>query len=80
MKAYGEWIAPSFLTSALDVYELPTSGSCRLKPVDTAPGTLWIGEWVGLKAGLSVMEKRKHVTLLGILIRPSSLWRSHHTN
>jgi hypothetical protein len=28
-------------------------------PPGRAPGTHWIGDWVGLKAGLDAVEKRK---------------------
>jgi hypothetical protein len=33
--------------------------SWQLYPKERAPGTHWIGEWVGLKAGLDAVVKRK---------------------
>jgi hypothetical protein len=47
------------------------------------PGNHWIGDWVGLRAGLDDVEKRKVLTLSGLeLSRPSRsqsryLWRKN---
>jgi hypothetical protein len=40
---------------------------------ETAPGTHWLGGWVGPIADLDVMEKRKILPLPGIEPRLSSL-------
>jgi hypothetical protein len=46
-----------------------------LPPGERAPGTNWIGGWVGPRAGLDNMEERKFLTLQGLelqfLCRPS---------
>jgi hypothetical protein len=62
MKAY--WgsggIAPRILlTSALDRGEWSASRPCRFTPREGAPGTHWIGGWVGPRAVLDVVVKRK---------------------
>jgi hypothetical protein len=62
--------APSFLTSALVGGEWSASRPGRFTPGEKAPGTHWIGRWVGLRAGLDYMEKRKFLTLPGLEIRP----------
>jgi hypothetical protein len=53
MKAY--WgsggTAPPFLTSALDGGERSASRLCRFTFGVTAPGTHWMGGWVGLRVG-----------------------------
>jgi hypothetical protein len=41
-----------------------------LPPGETAPGTQWIGGWVGPRAGLDDVEKRKFLTLPGLELRP----------
>jgi hypothetical protein len=33
--------------------------SATLSPEESAPGTYWIGDWVGPRAGLDAVEKRK---------------------
>jgi hypothetical protein len=61
MKAYwrvDEWIH-IFLTSALVGGEWSASRPCRFTPGERAPGTHWIGGWVGLRSGLDAVEKRK---------------------
>jgi hypothetical protein len=60
-------IAPPFLTSALDGCEWSASG-----PGEIAPGTHWIGGWVGPRVGLDAVEKRKTEPIfmkLGMYIR-----------
>jgi hypothetical protein len=39
-------------------------------PWERAPGTHWIGGWVGPRAGLDVVEKKKLLTLPGLELRP----------
>jgi len=49
----------AFLTSSLDGGEWSASRSSRFTPRERAPGTHWIGGWVGYRAGLDAMVKRK---------------------
>jgi hypothetical protein len=58
-----------FLTSALIGGEWSASRPNRFTPVERAHGTHWIGGWVGLRAGLDDVEKRKFLTLLGHELR-----------
>jgi hypothetical protein len=46
-----------FLTPALDGGKVVSLG--RYTPGERAPGTHWIGGWVGPRAGLDAPEKRK---------------------
>jgi hypothetical protein len=46
------------LTSALDGGEWPASRPGRFTPRERAPGTHWIGGWVGPRAGLDAVVKR----------------------
>jgi hypothetical protein len=57
----GEWRYSSThsLTSALDEYEWSTSRAGRFTPRVRAPGTHWIGGWVGPRAVLDAVVKRK---------------------
>jgi hypothetical protein len=41
-----------------------------LYPQERAPGTHWIGGYVGLRAGLDDVEKRKSLTIPGLDLRP----------
>jgi hypothetical protein len=68
MKTYGgvEITAPSFLTSALDGGEWSASCPGRFTREERDPGTHWIGGWVGLSAGMDVVEKRTILLLSGI--------------
>jgi hypothetical protein len=52
-----------FLTSALDGGQWPASRPCRFTPGERAPGSHWIGGWVGLIVGLDDMEKKKFLNL-----------------
>jgi hypothetical protein len=52
-------IAPPFLTSALDGGEWSVSRPCRFTPEERAPGTNGIEGWMGLKAGVDAVDKRK---------------------
>jgi hypothetical protein len=65
MKTYGGvdvWIRV-FLTPELVGGELSASRSDRFTPEERAPGTHWIGGWVGPRAGLDDVENRKFLTL-----------------
>jgi hypothetical protein len=42
-------------------------------PLGKAPGTHWIGGWVGPGVDLDDVEKRKLLTLLGLELRPLGL-------
>jgi hypothetical protein len=55
-------MAPPFLTSALDGGEWSA-----LRPGEIPPGTHWIGDWVGPRAGLDAVEKRKTLLVTGSL-------------
>jgi hypothetical protein len=59
-----------FLTSALAGCEWSASRSCRFIPVERVPAIHWIGDWVGPRVGLNVVEKRKFLTLPGLELRP----------
>jgi hypothetical protein len=62
MKAYGgvDVQIHIFLTSAL------VGGVVSFTPEERASGTHWIGGWVGPRAGLDDLEKRKILTLPGL--------------
>jgi hypothetical protein len=49
----------AFLTSALDWGEWPASRPCCFTSRERAPGTHWIGGWVGPRAVLDTVVKRK---------------------
>jgi hypothetical protein len=53
------------LTSALDGGKWSASRSGCFKPERKAPGTHWIGGWVGPRTGLDEVERRKFLTLPG---------------
>jgi hypothetical protein len=57
----GEWRYSSThsLTSALDGRDWPASRPCRFTPRERAPGTPWIGGWLGPRAVLDAVVKRK---------------------
>jgi hypothetical protein len=52
--------------------EWSASRPCHFTPREKAPGTHWIGGWVGPRAGLDDLEKRKFLTLPGLELRPLS--------
>jgi hypothetical protein len=58
---FGEWRYSSThsLTSVLDGGEWSVSQPGRFTPREKAPGTHWIGGWVGSRAGLDAVVKRK---------------------
>jgi hypothetical protein len=71
-----------FLSLALVTGEWSASRPGRFTPGESAPGTYWIGGWVGPRAGLEDVEKRKFLTvpglellLLGGPARSQSLYR-----
>jgi hypothetical protein len=72
MKLYGgmDVYIHIFLTSALVGVEWTASRPGRFTPWERAPGTHWIGGWVGPRAGLDDVEKRKFLTLAGLELRP----------
>jgi len=57
----GEWMYSSThsFTLALDGGEWSASRPGRFIPKERAPGTHWIGGWVGPRAVLDAMVKRK---------------------
>jgi hypothetical protein len=61
MKAYGgaDVYIHIFLIPALAGGEWSALRPCRFTLGERTPGTLWIGGWVGPRAGLDDMEKRK---------------------
>jgi hypothetical protein len=65
MKAYREVEANihASLTLTLDGGEWSASRPSRFTPRDRAPGTHWIGSWVGRRAGLDAVVKRKILSL-----------------
>jgi hypothetical protein len=77
MKAYGglDVQIHIFLTSALVVGEWSASRPGRFTLEGRAHGTQWIGGWVGPRAGLDDVEKRKFLTLPGLELRLLSLYR-----
>jgi hypothetical protein len=69
MKTYGvEEKLHAFLTSALDGGEWSSSRSGRCKPGATHPGTHWIEDWVGPRAGLGAAAKKNPI------IAPAGNW------
>jgi hypothetical protein len=57
MKTYGS-IVPLFLTLTLEG-EWSASRPYRFTPGETAAGTYFIRDWVGPRAGLGPVERRK---------------------
>jgi hypothetical protein len=72
MKAYGGVPVQIhiFLTSALVGGEWSASRHRHFDPRERAPGTHWIGGWVGPRASLDDMEKKKFLTVLGLKLQP----------
>jgi hypothetical protein len=58
-----------FLASALAGSEWSASRPCRFTPGERAAGTHCIGDWVGPRARLDDVEKRKFLTLQGLELR-----------
>jgi hypothetical protein len=61
MKTIGEWRYSSThsLTSTLEGVEWPASRPSRFTPRERSPRTPWIGGWVGPRAVLDAVVKRK---------------------
>jgi len=63
------------LTSALDGGEWSASRPGYFTPRERAPGTHWIGDWVGTRAVLDAVVKRNFpyvpITTYGILVARS---------
>jgi hypothetical protein len=74
MKAYEgvDVLIHIFLTSALAGGEWSASRIGRFNPGERALGTHWIEGWVGSRAGLEDMERRKCLTLPGLELHPAS--------
>jgi hypothetical protein len=60
MESYWEsgGIAPRILISALDEGEWLASRPAGFTPTGRAPGTHWIGGWVGPRAGMDALVKK----------------------
>jgi hypothetical protein len=58
------------LTSALVGGEWSASRPNRFTPGERALGTHWIDGWVGPRAGLDDVEKRKFLALPGLELQP----------
>jgi hypothetical protein len=74
MKTFGgvDILIHVFLTSALVEGEWSASRPCRFTIGESVPSTHWVGGWVGPRAGLDDVEKRKFLTLLRLELRPLS--------
>jgi hypothetical protein len=59
-----------FLVSAIVGGEWSASRPVRFTPRERAPGTDWIGGWVGPRAGLDEMGRRKMLHLPRLELRP----------
>jgi hypothetical protein len=72
MKAYGGVNVQIyiFLTSALAGGEWSASRPGRITPDERVPGTHWLGGWVGPRAGVDDVDKRKFLSLPGLELRP----------
>jgi hypothetical protein len=72
MKAYGgvDILTHIFIISALAGGERSATRPGCFTPGAIAHGTHWIGGWVGLRACLDDVEKRKIPTLSGLELRP----------
>jgi hypothetical protein len=72
MKMYGEVdvYVLVFLTLALNGGKWSASRPGRFTSGEIIPGTLWIGGWVGPRAGLDDVEKRKILPLPGLELTP----------
>jgi hypothetical protein len=85
--ALGEWRYRSThsLTPTLDGGEWSASRPGRFTPRERAPGTHWIGGWVGPRAGLDAVVKRKIPSPLRESnpdhpVRSPELWRYKSTH
>jgi len=60
----------AFLTTILDGGELSTSCPSHFTPRERSPNTHWIGDWVGPRASLDMVAKRKKLL-------PCVCWKSN---
>jgi hypothetical protein len=60
-------MTPPFLTSSLDTVVWAHSWTCHITIGETSSGTNCIGSWVGPRAGLDIMDKRKSFVPAGNL-------------
>jgi hypothetical protein len=78
MKIYWEWRDSS--THSLPQHWMEVSGQLHapatLLPGKEPPGTHWIGGWVGPRAGLDMVEKRKF-SIWTKLLNPTFLLHKH---
>jgi hypothetical protein len=58
-------MAPPFLTLALVGGQWSALRPCLFTPGEIAPGTHWIGGWLGLRAGLDAVKKKKYLDSVG---------------
>jgi hypothetical protein len=72
MKTYGgvDVQIYVFLTSAVVAGEWSASRPCRFTPEEKAPGSRWIGGWVGPKTGLYDVERTETFPVLGLELGP----------
>jgi hypothetical protein len=63
-------IDPRFLDLGTSWRLVVSCKAGRFTPVEKAPGTYWIGGWVGPRVGLDDVEKRKFFTLPELELRP----------
>jgi hypothetical protein len=75
MKVYGGMVVyiRISLTSALVGGEWSASPPRCFTPGEIAPRTHWIGDWVGPRAGLDDVEKRKFLTIMDSNSDPSAV-------
>jgi hypothetical protein len=70
MKTWGSGgIAPPFLTSVLDGDDCSASCPGPFTPIGRAPGTNWLGDWVGHRTGQDKVKTRKIMPLPGLELR-----------
>jgi hypothetical protein len=74
MKAYGGVAVQIHISLILALAggEWSASRPGRFTPGERAPGIHWIGGWVGHRAVLDDLEKRKFLTLPGLELQPLS--------
>jgi hypothetical protein len=64
-------VHPCFLDlTTLTGGEWSASRPGHFTPEERLSGTNWLGGWVGPRAGLDAMERRKFLTLPGLDLRP----------
>jgi hypothetical protein len=81
MEAYGgmDVQVHIFLTWAQVGGEWSASHPGRFTSEERAPGTHWIRGWVGPRAGLDDVKKRKFLTLPGLELRPLCRYTDYAT-